>query len=1315
MIRIEDQLKTIMRLITDNPIIKRFDYSSSLLRFTLSLFLVVLAVSPSMGDDSPERINQAIKEYFQTIENVSKDNIDSRVRTIRQKASFFEKEGFDKAAFMARLSAGELLMLKPDHKKALDEFEEAIEIAERTHDIQRQGLTLLKIGELEADRANLDQAVAKLERARTLVAPVGDKRLLGRIDTQIGGIQALRGNLDEALKALAPAGNDLKDTDDNEYLALNLRYMGDVFTVKNRFEDATKAYSQAMETAGKAGWSILENIILTRKALVMLDMERPKEALKLISEALEKFQDESDQRFLAWAKTVEAKILITENKLEKAATILKECEKPLEKDEAKIFKILYHQVRALGLSASGELADADEHISKSLKIANELKLAPAALESKIIHGTICSNTGRLLVGLRETKEAIDKAREFEASKSMARAIMVNGLLNLAAKNFSQAYSDFDAQLNGNNDIPASWGLKKRCVLYRGECLAELGFPHQAYLDGKKLLSETDPKTEPHLNNGAKILMAKCHVKAGAHEKALKILREVIGPVSNLKNPLPLAEINMVQARVLQAQGYLEAAYQKWDLSEKILANSNCDETAMECRSEKVKICLDINNLKLARSNADSKFSVFWAKGNGFGASQDMVISDDGVHRPHLFLAQFPTNIGPQGPGSKSHWEALESVEIPTTHYRSEPRLGKDKDADRIICGYKLMRAEVKRVDNDPEKAQKISQEAIEILGDKQPVNRPLKYELERTLAMCLAAQGKFQEACDVFEGNDLGDLWLRDFFSAMAVMKKGKPVKAANTMENALAEMMGQEKQFGLWDIHPYKRRERENIFEGLIMAHIRSAKAKKESEPFKRAWQVAQKLKMRRVLYQLFGASSVGVPGLPRPMALGLRNAQYFEINSRLQKKAEKLRGSHSVKGLPWDNSEGEYDGWSVEDMYRAIEDSKGPLAGILKCEPPSVEMIIEKLGKNESYISFLVTNDRVFGFRLSEKGVSAAIARGGPKELIKKTQSVIRQASNPYRLRVTKDSSELYQDLLASIGFKHKPGQDVVLEVDGFLWTLPFEALLPGEFPSTYKERLAAELVFDNCSITRTTSAFRFHGQRNVRSGAESKRGIFVFANPELDPIVKSRNVQEGTVKRWKESVSEFVSSSANRVWSSKDIISQIIGASGKAYLGKASNVKAFLGEETVSSPVVHFVGPALAPEMGVGHVRQPTMVFSPKANDISSGFCGPDLLLSKKRENSVLTLVWLNESSYKSPDGFILMMELLGLSGIDYALAPLWSVNSRYEKDWAPLTREFYKLIIKGAEPSDAYKKALQGMVVGEKDDNGNRLKWVRYAIF
>lgn len=1308
-------MKPIPLSMSDKRIITSFANGRSILSLALSLLLTVITFSQAIGDDTPEKINQAIKEYFQTINDVSRDNIDSRIRTIKQKASFFEKEGFNKAAFMARLSAGELLMLKPDHGKALDEFQEAIEIAERTHDIQRQGLTLLKIAELEADRANFDQALHELERARSLVAPVGDRRLLGRINTQIGGIRALRGELAAAMKALGKAGEDLKNSDDKEYLAKNLSYKARVSAVKNKFEEAAEGYSQALEIAGKAGRTRLENTILIQKARLFLDMERPKEARSLISKALDRLKDESDQRYHAWAKTVEAKILITENKPQKAIANLKECERTLGQDEAKVFMILCHQALALGLSAHGDLAKADEHASKSLEIAGELRLGPASVESKIIHGMICADTGRLVVGLKGIEEAIEKAREFEAAKSLARARLAKGVLNLAAKNFEQAFTEFDAQLQDNGDIPASSGLKRSSLIYRGECLAKLGFPHQAYLDSEKLLSKTDLKSEPYLNTRAKILMAKALIQVGAHEKALKILREVEGPASKLKNPFPLAEIKMEQAHIMETQGYLDDAYQIWDQAEQILSKSNCAEKAMECRFQKTKICLDINNLRLARSTADSMFSVFWAKGDRTNTSEDLVISDDRSQGKYILLAQFPSSIGPQGPGSESHWDDLESLEIPTTHYRSEPRSGKDKDADRIICGYMLMRAEVKRVDKDPEKAQKICEEAIGILGKNHSINRPLMDDLKQTLALSLAAQKKYQEALKKLGANNGPGDWLRDYLSAMALLTKDKPVQATKILDNALVKLIKQENLFGLWEVHPYKRRDREKVFESLIMAHIKSANARKESEPFKRAWQVAEKLKMRRVFYQLFGSSKVGVPGVKRSMALGLRYAQYFERNSRLQKKTKKLRGVYSVKGLPWDNSKNQYDHWSVEDLYGVIEDNNSPMAKLLECEPPSVEMALEKLGKSESYISFLVTGERVFGFRLSEKGVSGAIARGGPRELLKKTQSVIRQASNPYRLRVVKDSSELYQDLMASIGFKHKPGQDVVLEVDGFLWTLPFEALLPGEFPNTYKKRLEAELVFDNCSITRTTSAFRFCNQRNKKADNPNKDGLFVFANPELDSIVKSKKPKEAAIKRWKGSVSEFMTSSANRVWSNKDVISQIIGNSGKAYWGKAANVKALLSDDTSSIEVIHFIGPALAPEIGVGNVRQPMLVLSPEANDMSSGFCGPEALLSRKRNNSVLTLAWLNEFSYKSPDGFILMVEVMGLAGIDYALAPLWSVNSRYEKDYIPLTQEFYKLIRQGASPPDALKGAINNMGAGDEEVKGNRLKWARFAIF
>jgi hypothetical protein len=544
-------------------------------------------------------------------------------------------------------------------------------------------------------------------------------------------------------------------------------------------------------------------------------------------------------------------------------------------------------------------------------------------------------------------------------------------------------------------------------------------------------------------------------------------------------------------------------------------------------------------------------------------------------------------------------------------------------------------------------------------------------------------------------------------------MEDDNPVQAAKKLENVLLDLLKRERSKGLWTVNHNRRRLRETVFEKLVLAHMESAGVKKDSAPFEKAWTAAQRLKMRRTLYRVFGSTANGVPGMSHSMAKELRRLQYASINSELREAAGDLGHVYSQEETPFGNDGNASRFSSLDRLYVALNKKRARLFDLLECRAPTREDILKSLAQSESYISFLLTEKGIVGFRLSDQGISAGLAKGSIRDLKKKTRSLTRQVSNRYRLNVRREFSELYQDLMSVIGFKFGPGQDLVIEVDGFLWALPFEALMPGAYPKSYKERQAAQLLIDRSFITRTTSAFRFVNNARTQRSERSGNTCAIFAGPNLDPVVSGKRKNQLT-GFWERPAKEFLSSSTNRVWSEKEALSAALGKNGKAYMGKSASRGRFLSDPARGATVVHLAIPALLPETPAGRLRKPMLLFTPESGDPMSGFCDAGSLLGPERKNCLITLTWLNDHSEDISEGFILLVELLGISGSGQVMAPLWSANTTIEKDFVPYLGDVYKEIQGGLSPGEALKTVMRK----EEESNGkkgNRLLKVRYALF
>jgi hypothetical protein len=374
--------------------------------------------------------------------------------------------------------------------------------------------------------------------------------------------------------------------------------------------------------------------------------------------------------------------------------------------------------------------------------------------------------------------------------------------------------------------------------------------------------------------------------------------------------------------------------------------------------------------------------------------------------------------------------------------------------------------------------------------------------------------------------------------------------------------------------------------------------------------------------------------------------------------------------------------------------------------------------LANGEIYATFLVTDNRVHCFLLGKNGFKATTSLAPADEMRKAAHSLAKNVANPRRYRITKLAHDLWYQLFGGFQEALFSYTKLVIETDGFLNFFPFEALAPTPVPQTSRKRLETPLLMDHVEVSRTTSAFRFVGQRSGNNTSEKKQSVVVFAGPVVSfesGAGKAKDEQSLLLSVWKRSLMRFKSSRVYKDSRQSAQIAAAFGKKGTLLVGESASLQAFLKKRMADYPFIHLACPLLIPATPAGNLRQPFIVLSSRNRDLSQGFCGIEGIFGASRATEVVSFAWVDRHDRSYDRGISLLLEALGISGVRWVLLPLWETDRRGESDANRFLRSFYSSAKNGDKITEALKKARARLQTKNASRKGNRCSAIRFALF
>ncbi len=182
-------------------------------------------------------------------------------------------------------------------EQALAQYQAVLAIATAGDDSLSQARILTSMGDLYRRDAQWDPASETYNQALALVEPLEDSTTKpiaqGRLLSALAAIAKEQSQWDDALKfaqkALAVQQSPGADSETQARLdiakAVSLNLLGDIYAQQEKYDPATQAYRQSLAALGQRGNPILQGTNLSSLGRVLMQQNRPAEAIKPLQEA----------------------------------------------------------------------------------------------------------------------------------------------------------------------------------------------------------------------------------------------------------------------------------------------------------------------------------------------------------------------------------------------------------------------------------------------------------------------------------------------------------------------------------------------------------------------------------------------------------------------------------------------------------------------------------------------------------------------------------------------------------------------------------------------------------------------------------------------------------------------------------------------------------------------------------------------------------------------------------------------------------------------------------------------------------------------
>jgi hypothetical protein len=509
--------------------------------------------------------------------------------------------------------------------------------------------------------------------------------------------------------------------------------------------------------------------------------------------------------------------------------------------------------------------------------------------------------------------------------------------------------------------------------------------------------------------------------------------------------------------------------------------------------------------------------------------------------------------------------------------------------------------------------------------------------------------------------------------------------------------------------------RHRTWVYEDYLDALMAVSAGSSSKETAIEAWAVAQRLKMRRVFYDLASVGAAGFPGVTRSALQKVKSLQYRSIESRKRKEHPSLAKTSQSDTRRNQSRSARVQPEKISTYLNSVAETHARYVTFVRANPPAVERIRSTLKDGEAYVAFFVTRNRLHVFLVAKDAFKSATAAAPVAGIQKTLDSIRSNVARPYHLAVDKSMNEMWNLLFGSLQPEMGAAKYLIVETDAFLTMFPFEALAHEALPESYRDRQAAPLLLDKYNIERTTSAFGFLTRRE-RAKSKVALSLEAYARPDL-PKNSGSSGQENSLANglnyWKRAISQYESSPYFRKSDQGLEVTKIFGKRGNLLDGEKATRAAFLKRDPAEYSMVHLMSPVLVPAVPAGKVQQPLLVFSAKGGDTASGFCGVEQLVEEYDPAELLTITWLGSDKADPSRGVTLLLETLGFMGIRHVVLPLWPTDSQGEDESDQFMIGLYRSMMAGDDVTKAFGKARQALKPASS--RKNRLNPARMVLF
>jgi tetratricopeptide (TPR) repeat protein len=1262
-----------------------------------------------------DKASDSISEYFRGVGAIQRGDLEEAAKALRQATARFQKQEFTKGEFMAYLASADLYRIKGDYEKALSELKKADNIATRFKDIRGAAVVLSRMGRIEADRSRLDKAVELLKKALSNASAVEETGLVANIKSQLARFEITRGQLGRAEKLLDEALIIHEKTYESRYLAIDFQSLAQIKRLRNEYAPALELIDKAISVAANLGLQSLLNRMKLEKAGILLDQGNIKASRKLLDTSLEFSAERNDRRLSAEVRAGLARLLLLQDKPEDADRLLDKASKDLSGLDAPMELISVQLQKGRALTRLGRLPQAEGLLTKTLDFAAGRRAVYAEMQLRIALSRVQALQGKCIEALRNAEGALEPAKRIASRQTLADHHVVMGLIRRQIGNYAAAVESYQLGLDMNKSLNNAQA-ETDCVIARASSLISLGFLDQAAKDLAGVKKMKGPAEQISRTGRILFLQGRIAAAAGNWDSALNKYNQATAIFGKIDRPWNQAAI--LQARAHREAGLrnLESAYSQWEEAEKVFVRMGSPGGVLMCRTAKVDLALDMGDLHRAATVARKNIRVSGAvrpkpRRHAVGGAQ--IAGGKSAVNPYVMLVQgfrFPSQMRfpQQSPDAGRYFRQQDSEGIGRQN---------NKGPDDVVFNADLLalRARVAMASGDIAPAEKEIKDALKsvtAVKDDRSVAR-----LNALLAQILVKKGRYAQAVQAFRKSGRFGRREIEHAEAMDLAAKNKKKESIEALEKCIKNMMDLEKTEGLWLVPPRVMREKIALFEDLVELILKSKGKPESTESIRKAWDYAQITKMRRVLYQMASIGAWAFPGVPPQLLDSLRARQFASINANSRNRNAQLAKKFGLSMTALKTATDANSVGKIDKILRTASTKHGRFVSIFLSNAPGISEVAGLLSKQEAYLSFLTTDKGIHSFLLSGNYLRTHSIWGSPDKIAQQAASIRKDVSNPHAYRITETSSDLWKALFGGFEKEVLSRTSLVIEPDAFLLTFPFEALVPGELPRSYKEQQAAPLLMDKLEIFRSTSAFRFVGQRSKKSSDKKPAGALVFAKPAFSLEGRTRKPRTNGasfLSMWKRPLGKFRSSPVFQDSGQAAKIAGIFGKEGKLLEGERASVSAFVAKNTGKRLYKHVACPVLIPDITAGGLRQPFIVFAPDNSEQSGGFFGMRDLMSVSLPAEVITFPWISTES-DSGDGLTLLVEALSIAGIRWIVFPLWQADRQGEAEASEYLTGFYSALKAGGTIESARKQGREAMASENASGRKNRCSPARLAVY